>query len=291
LGAAQDGYDLEKFFNFAVDMLCIADTKGFFRKVNPSFERVLGYDTDELLATSYLDLVHPEDREQTLAEVGKLAGGQLTLAFENRFRCKDGSYKYLSWASFPEEKTGLLYAVARDITERKLREDRVDGITGAPNRRVFDERLQDEWRRAARIKLPFSIALIDVDGLRAFNDVHGHLEGDKSLRRIAGLLGAHVRRAGDLIARYDGGTFGVLFAGGLEAGDAARVCERMRLDVHAVNLVCVSGVDGRLTVSCGVSSRVPTADVPALGLVEAAAGALAAAKRQGKNRIVEVVAG
>jgi len=110
-------YDVERFFNYALDLLCIAGTDGFFKRVNPAFERILGYSPKELLGEPFVDFIHPEDRTDTLAEVGKLASGALTLEFRNRYRCKDGSYKRLHWTSFPERGTGLLYAVAREVPE------------------------------------------------------------------------------------------------------------------------------------------------------------------------------
>ena len=108
-------YDLDRFFTYALDMLCIAGVDGRFKRVNPAFERILGWRTEELVKIPFLDFVHPDDRNETVAEVGKLTSGQRTLAFTNRYRCKDGSYKKLHWTSFPEPGTGLLYAVAREV--------------------------------------------------------------------------------------------------------------------------------------------------------------------------------
>jgi PAS domain S-box-containing protein len=111
-------YDLARFFNYALDMLCIAGIDGYFKLVNPSFERVLGYTAAEVLKIPFVDLIHPEDRTDTVAEVSQLANGRETIWFQNRYRCKDGSYRRLEWTSYPEPATGLLYAVARDVTER-----------------------------------------------------------------------------------------------------------------------------------------------------------------------------
>ena len=110
-------FDVERFFNYAMDMLCIAGVDGFFKRVNPAFQRVLGYSAEELLGKPFVDFIHPEDRTDTVAEVSKLASGAETLFFRNRFRCKDGSYKRLEWTSYPEVGTGLLYAVARELAE------------------------------------------------------------------------------------------------------------------------------------------------------------------------------
>lgn len=128
-------YDLARFFNYALDLLCIAGIDGYFKLVNPAFERILGYSPAEMLKRPFVELIHPEDRSDTVAEVSKLANGLETIRFQNRFRCKDGSYRRLEWTSYPELATGLLYAVARDVTERDRAERQVDELS-RPNRPV-----------------------------------------------------------------------------------------------------------------------------------------------------------
>jgi PAS domain S-box-containing protein len=106
-------------------MICTAGFDGYFKKVNPSFTRVLGYSEDELVAKPFIDFVHPDDVESTLAEGEKLSQGVAALEFTNRYRCKDGTYRWLEWTSNPDIETQTLYAVAHDVTERRLMEEKL----------------------------------------------------------------------------------------------------------------------------------------------------------------------
>lgn len=109
--------DLNRFFSLSLDMVCIAGLDGYFKKINPAFEQNLGYTKVELLASPFLSFIHPDDIPATLKEMDKLSRGIKTIAFENRYRCKDGSYKWLQWNATPYEQ--MVYAVARNVTERK----------------------------------------------------------------------------------------------------------------------------------------------------------------------------
>jgi diguanylate cyclase (GGDEF)-like protein/PAS domain S-box-containing protein len=280
-------FNLERFFDYAIDMLCVADASGHFLKVNRAFERVMGYSREELLARPFVEFVHPDDRAETVAETSRLSTGMLCLRYENRYRAKDGSCKFISWTCYPDPETGLMYAVARDVTEEREREDRFDGITGIPNRRVFDETVTDETRRAQRMRQPVGLGLLDVDHLRAFNEAEGHLEGDRVLRRIAEVLLAHMRRAGDLVARYNGGTFGVLFPT-LKSADLPRThCDALRAGVEALDLAFTDtrGQARQLTLSGGFVVRIPELGDGPGALVQPAQDALTRAKAQGRNRV------
>jgi PAS domain S-box-containing protein len=109
----------DRFFNLSIDMLSIANFDGYFTRLNPAWEKVLGFTPAELMAQPYLDFVHPDDRENTLAAASGLSVGEVVISFENRYRCKDGSYRWLLWSAMPYTDGGVLYAIAHDITERK----------------------------------------------------------------------------------------------------------------------------------------------------------------------------
>ncbi len=108
----------DQFFRVTPDLLCIANTDGHFQHLNPSWERVLGYTTEELLSKRFLDFVHPDDRERTRQAISTLASREKVTSFENRYRCKDGAYRWFEWSA--NSDGNLIYAVARDITEQKL---------------------------------------------------------------------------------------------------------------------------------------------------------------------------
>ncbi len=112
--------ELERFFNAALDLLCIADTDGYFRKLSAAWTNTLGYSLAELEGCRFLDLVHPDDIAPTLAAIAQLSEQRTVLNFTNRYRHRDGSYCWLEWRSFPVGN--LIYATARDITDRKRAE-------------------------------------------------------------------------------------------------------------------------------------------------------------------------
>jgi PAS domain S-box-containing protein len=115
----------DRFFQTSHSMVCVADFAGYFKRLNPAWERTLGFTVEELCAHPFLDFVHPDDREITLAEMKKLAEGINTISFENRYRTKDGGYRWLLWNATPTKEHQLIYAAARDITERKDAEERI----------------------------------------------------------------------------------------------------------------------------------------------------------------------
>jgi PAS domain S-box-containing protein len=109
----------DRFFALSIDMLCIAHFSGYFKRLNPAWEKTLGFTREELQARPMFEFVHPDDRERTLDQNRRVRTGGQALAFENRYLCKDGSYKWLLWNATADVEQQIIYSVAHDITERR----------------------------------------------------------------------------------------------------------------------------------------------------------------------------
>lgn len=113
----------ERFFEISVDLLCFLDFGGHFRRLNPAWERTLGFTRDELMSRPFIEFVHPDDRDRTLEQNRRVRSGEQALAFENRYLCKDGSHRWLRWNAASDSTVRTIYSVARDVTESKLAEE------------------------------------------------------------------------------------------------------------------------------------------------------------------------
>jgi PAS domain S-box-containing protein len=129
--------EVDQLFTLSLDMLCIAGFDGYFKRLNPAWEKTLGRPAAELLSKPYFEFIHPDDLAATLAEAKTIDQGGQSMSFENRFRCADGSYKWLLWNATPSAGQELIFAVARDITARKQAERRLS--TGYAVTRVLAE--------------------------------------------------------------------------------------------------------------------------------------------------------
>lgn len=116
----------QRFFTESRDLVCIANFSGYFTKINPAFTALLGYSTEELLSRPFNDFVHPEDVQKTAEEVSLMnSEGKSTVRFENRYLTKEGKIVYLEWNTALDEQTQTIFAVARDITEKKIIEEKL----------------------------------------------------------------------------------------------------------------------------------------------------------------------
>jgi PAS domain S-box-containing protein len=165
-----------RFFILSIDLLAIAGFDGYFKQLNPSWEKALGYSEQELKARPFLEWLHPSDRETAASEIEMLKTGSATRYFETRYQSRDGSYRWLGWtaAPFPEER--LFYIFARDITERRLAEERIRSLNEQLERRVaelieanrameaFTYSIAHDLRAPLRAMLGFSRALLEDYG-------------------------------------------------------------------------------------------------------------------------------
>ncbi|WP_052285988.1 sensor domain-containing diguanylate cyclase [Azorhizobium caulinodans] len=162
---------------------------------------------------------------------------------------------------------------------------RADGLTGIANRRRFDERLGQEWRRSYRSSGTMALLMIDVDHFKAFNDTHGHWTGDDLLIRIAATLSQTVHRPGDLIARYGGEEFAAILPDTDREG-ALRIAERILDAVRALRFEDSAGQVLPVTVSIGACALSPSPGQQVADIVRLADAALYEAKDRGRNCII-----
>jgi diguanylate cyclase (GGDEF)-like protein/PAS domain S-box-containing protein len=273
----------DAWFDMSNDLVCEASLDGFFTRLNGSWEQCLGFSTEELMARPYLELIHPDDVEPTIAAAGSLAAGPSDVVnFENRYRTKDGEWRWLLWSAHSDGEK--IYAVAKDISERKRleaeREEllvrveamaRTDELTGLANRRALDEELRRELARAKRTGNQLTVAMLDIDRFKAYNDRHGHPAGDELLREAATAWRMSMRET-DFIARYGGEEFVVLLPA-CPPADAPGILGRLRAATPAGQTV-----SGGIAVWDGSES--------AEALLERADRALYAAKRAGRDKLL-----
>jgi diguanylate cyclase (GGDEF)-like protein/PAS domain S-box-containing protein len=255
-----------RHFDLSIDMISTVGFDGRFKCVNPAFERTLGYRPEELVGRPFLDFVLPDDREKTEREAASLSDGAKTVQFQNRYLAKDGGVHWLEWTSIPLRDEGLIYGVARDVTDRKALELELEGLsqrdslTGLFNRRRFEEELRRQLAYTRRYGKGGALLMIDLDRFKQINDELGHAAGDGALCEVARVLSDNLR-AGDtiardtgdaVVARLGGDEFVVLLPEADEAG-AAAAAERL-LDAIGSAPLKLEDREVELRVSIGVAT-------------------------------------
>jgi len=293
----------------AADMIAVIDRNGQRLYNSPAYQKVLGYDPEELAATSSMDQIHPEDRARVLEAAEKARNTGRGERLEYRIRHKDGSWRFIeSTASAirsPEGETEGLVIVNRDITERKRAEEKLDhlsfhdGLTNLPNRALFLDRLQRAITQARRHSdFRFAVLFIDIDEFKVFNDSLGHVAGDALLIQIAQRLTVCLRgadtvsrpRLGDTaeilsgestLARPGGDEFTVLIEELHDPSDTIRVAERIQQRLAVP--FDLNGQEIVLTVSIGIAFS-SSAGAEAQDVLGDAEIAMYRAKSTGKGR-------
>ncbi len=302
--------DLRKLFDLSVDVLIIVDVQAErIVAYNPAYEMSLGYTAEWLETHNFLDIVHPDDRGRTVAEMAQAFGGVTTVLFEIRCVTMDGDTRWFQWSSRADPETGRAYAAGRDVTsthvdterlqryadllertqqelkdaiEELTRVSNTDPLTGLLNRRAFEKRAMEELSRAERSGDSIAVAMLDIDHFKAVNDKYGHPMGDVVLREVARRLDA-ARRHSDIVGRWGGEEFVALFPETtLEESRAA--AERLVLAV-AARPITVGQQQIPIRLSGGVTAAAVTHGFGLLELVGAADRALLRAKKEGRDRI------
>ncbi len=218
---------------------------------------------------------------------------QHTDAFYFEYPCHSPEQKrwfMMRVSPFFLQDKGYFVIAHQDITERKLAEEmaislaRIDGLTQIPNRRAFDEFLQQEWKRCARLKKPISLAILDLDYFKLLNDRCGHQAGDESLIKVAQLLKKFASRPGDICARYGGEEFAIAWSDtSLER--AKRLVARLLKEIAQLRIPNNdSSVESYLTASIGLAEMFPSRKTDESQLISNADKMLYLAKENGRNR-------
>jgi diguanylate cyclase (GGDEF)-like protein/PAS domain S-box-containing protein len=280
--ASADANGVARLFEMTSDLLAAISLDGRFTLLNPAWADALGWSVEELVAQPMQARVHPDDLEQTLALTlaGRNRSAQL-VNFTNRYRHKDGSWRWLLWSARCDGE--VWYAAARDVTDRMWLERQAlhDPLTKLPNRLLLMDRAHQALARLHRSTGPIALLFIDLDGLKAINDSLGHAVGDLLLVSVAERL-AETLRDSDTVARLGGDEF-VILAEDLESDvEALAVAERVVQGLEEP--FQVGSIEVGMFASVGVSiSR--DADADAEDLLREADVAMYRAKRAGGHRL------
>jgi diguanylate cyclase (GGDEF)-like protein/PAS domain S-box-containing protein len=293
----------ELLANNSRDVITRINLDGIRTFCSPSVKAVLGWEPEQVVGQKEEAHLHPTDAPLLLELLNQFREGLPSAVFPFRGRTRDGGYLHMEahMRMLREPVSGQpheIISTARDISERIAADQKLkaaylgmerlaslDGLTALANRRVFDETIEREWRRAMRERTPLGLLLMDIDMFKNYNDALGHPAGDDCLRRVARCLAEVVQRPGDLVARYGGEEFVALLPITDEAG-AQHIAHRIAEAVAKCAVAHPASTVGPLvTLSVGIASMVPIPNSDPEILIGAADGALYEAKRKGRNRV------
>ena len=280
--------ELEIFFNLASELFCVIGVDGYLKRFNPALNQVLGYSTREIIAQPFFNFVHPEDRAQTFASIKKLDRNTPIVKWENRYLCRDGSYKWLEWrAKLSTSKIGLIYAFARDITQFRqleyqlLWQNKHDVLTGLYNRNEFEQQVIKAIASSQESSLSHALCYLDLDQFKVVNDICGHVGGDELLLQLTVLM-KQLIHSSDILARLGGDEFGILLKQ-CSLDEAEKIANSIRTLIQEFRF----SWEGKI-FTLGVSIGLVPIDRDSRNfssLLSAVDAACYAAKKQGRNRV------
>lgn len=277
--------ELSSFFEITPNLLAIVDMGGGCRKLNPAWERGMGFTADDFRDTSFYDRFHPEDMDSLTAAIEELRLGSRAQSLVARFMNGEGQYRHLEWSLASGRET--LFIAALDVTERVAEETRLqmlayhDRLTGLPNRVLFFDRLRQVLAVVRRGRKKAAVMFIDLDGFKDINDTLGHDAGDKVLQAVAQRLVRLVRKA-DTVARLGGDEFVVLLHEVASGDDAANVARKV---LETVGEEIPLGRAGMARVGASIGIGVwPDSGTSVDDVLMAADMAMYQSKKKGKNR-------
>ncbi|TBR12503.1 MAG: diguanylate cyclase [Lysobacter sp.] len=239
------------------ESVCVVDAGGTLLYVNDAFEGLLGYTRDEFIGRCIFELVHPDDREETLDQARRVTAGEAQRHFRNRYLHKDGHSVDLLWSARWLPQYGVRLGVAREINELRRVEEELahrahhDPLTGLPNRRSLHDAFDRLRIAATRSGTPLSVLYLDLDGFKRINDRLGHAAGDVVLEEVARRLRAALRQ-GDFVARVGGDEFVALLPG-CDTLCAGTVCASLMRSLHAP--FSLRGQSVSMDASVGIASH------------------------------------
>lgn len=276
-----------------------------FAYIGPQIEGLLGWPQGSWTTVEdWASRMHPEDRERVVNFC--VAQSQAGVDHEADYRAltSDGRYVWIRDVVHVLRKENgevdSLVGFMFDISQRKRDEEELlrlhrelealsltDGLTGIANRRMFDQRLASDWADARRERKPLSLAILDIDCFKQYNDAYGHVAGDECLKRLAGILREVARRPRDVVARFGGEEF-ILLLPETDAAAARALAGKVEARIAELAIPHAGSVVAeRVTVSIGVATTVPGEDAVPRAFVALVDRLLYAAKHAGRNRIMQ----
>jgi diguanylate cyclase (GGDEF)-like protein/PAS domain S-box-containing protein len=229
---------LTEVLDLMPDAVCVVDPEGRLLFVNASFQRIFGYEPEEVVGRQLFSLLYPDDLEMTTAQAERVMAGELQRHFRNRYVHKDGHTVDIQWSArwLPEHRVRI--GVGHEVTELRRAERELeqranhDELTGLVNRHSLQAALQAAIDRAADEGGCLAVLYIDLDGFKYVNDRGGHMVGDRLLRELAGRMQQAVRQK-DLVARVGGDEFVVLLPDCRDLQAAREVADSLRARITA----------------------------------------------------------